>query len=214
MDSDSATPAAQYFVDRSLVLSGTRADRDEVILWLSFRPSEGTVNLAVYDDMRKAYTFQFNGTTPEDVKTFIHQIETRYDTDVPAVYANTVSKFLDLKYKSFGLCERLNSSEDLIACDQCGDYGDDGIEAFYFPPLKPGKPASVAVYLHYGCYSSETFAGPAHSFDDIERAIEIIEDAIDRADNEDVEQELEAFRMRLIEEFPPLTPIAAGFGPA
>jgi hypothetical protein len=211
MDSDNTTPAARYFVDRSLVLSGTRENRDEAILWLSFRETEGTVFLAVYDDTTKTYTHEFKGETPEAVNAFLTAVEDAYDTTVPVVYAKTVSAFLRLRDKAFGLSLTLEDPAQITTCDQCGDYRGDSIEAFYFPPLSPGQPASVAVDLRYGCYGSKVTAVPAETLSDIDEVIDIIEDGLKRADNDATEQELDAFLLRLVKTLP-MDSSCAGFG--
>lgn len=209
MDSDYSTPAAKYFDDQSLVLSGTREARDEAILWLSFRETEGTVDFAVYDAKVKEYTYQFRGDRDEDVFAFVKDVEDAYGTNVPATYAASVQKFLDLRDNAFGLS--LTLSEPSGSCGQCGDSRADSIEAFYFPPLTPDAPASVGVDMSYGCYDRKTFTGPAVTKDDIAEAVDILEDAIDRAESENTKDEIDDFLIRLVAAFPEKQ-ACAGFG--
>lgn len=209
MDSDCNTPAAKYFDDKSLVLSGTREARDEAILWLSFRETEGTVDFAVYDAKAKEYTYQFKGDRDEDVFAFVKDVEDAYGTKVPATYAASVQKFLDLRDESFGLS--LTLSESNGACGACGDSRPDSIEAFYFPPLTADAPASVGVDMSYGCYDRETFMSPAVTVDDVSDAVAILENAIDRAESENAKDEIDDFLKRLVAALPENN-ACAGFG--
>lgn len=212
MDSDYSSPAAQYFEDRSLVLSGTREARDEAILWLSFRETEGTVDLAVYDAKVGEYTHQFKGSTGRDMTAFMSAVESDYDTKIPAEYAKTVSKFLELKDKSFGLSVYLDDPSDISSCGQCGDSRPDQIEAFYFPPLtSKDSDSSVGVDLSYGCYGRKEFTGAASNREDISEMIDILEDAIDRAESEAVKDEIDEFLLRLVAALPENN-ACAGFG--
>lgn len=209
MDSDETTPAAKYFQDQSLVLSGTREARDEAILWLSFRETEGTVDFAVYDAKAKKYTYKFQGDSNEDVFAFVKDVEDSYGTKVPAEYAKSVQKFLDLRDKSLGLS--LTLFEPTGSCGQCGDNRPDSLEAFYFPPLSSDAPASLGIDLSYGCFDRKTFTGQVRTIDDIAEAVDILEDAIDRADTEAAKDEIDDFLRNLVATLPENN-ACAGFG--
>lgn len=196
MDSDSTTPAALYFQDESFILAGTWRE-PEAILWLSFAESVQHVNLSVYGYGEQIYTHDFKGSTPEDAQAFFAEVESDYEVKLPSQYVETVSTFLSLKDKAFGLHASLDESSS--HCDTCNDSNRSELEAFYFPPLNEGEDASLAVDWRFGCYNSEVLAGDVSDKDFVKKVRSVLRTAMEKTKLEAEVNQIQGFLNKLAE---------------
>lgn len=180
MDSDHYTAFAEHFQDDSFTVRKGEDHYGDATLWLSFFPSNRTLNLAVYDGAAREYSHELKATNPGAVAGFIAQVEADYGVKVPAHFRTLPEEFLALVGGSLGIAEDIYL--EAHDCETCGsDYGQ--IEAFYFPPLEPGGPASLGASDSYGCFGGANVFGdpqdPAVSAD----ALRILEWAVKNGDD-------------------------------
>lgn len=194
MDSDHYTAAAGHFQDDSFEVRKGEDRYGDAILWLSFRPSEGTMNMAVYDGAAKAYSHQLSSTDAGAVAGFIAAVEADYGVKVPRRFKKLSVDFLTLVGDSFGVDEDVYL--EAHDCELCGsDYGK--IEAFYFPPLTPGGAASLGVVDTYGCFGGESVFGDPADPDVADAAMEILDWAVKNGDDRSAVDAVKAFRTQL-----------------
>lgn len=194
MDSDFSSPAALYFKDDSFVV-GEGADRtQEAILWLSFSEVWGDLNFSVYDPKVGAYTHTFTGNSATDVNVFIAKVEQDYKVTIPNSFRIPVHTFLALKDESFGIHVNLMGQDEDSYCEQCGDYGSDQLEAFYFPAIPAVGPASVGLYWRQGCYTSYHVAGGVDDSEVTDKMFDLLERAIVSASSKSEKREIKGFR--------------------
>lgn len=196
MDSDHYSAFALHFRDDSFEVRKGEDRYDDAILWLSFRPIEGSLNMAVYDGAAKRYSHEFSSTRPQDVAGFIAQVEADFGVKVPRHFRKLSEEFLIHAAGSFGVSEDVRL--EAYDCEYCGyDYG--SIEAFYFPPLKPGDPASIGVSDSYGCYDSlQVFGDPADP-DVLKEALSILDGGIRFGDDAAAVELVKNFRAQLLD---------------
>lgn len=194
MDSDFSSPAALYFNDDSFVVRESADRREEAILWLSFSEVWGDLNFSVYDPKVGAYTHTFTGSSATDVNVFIAQVEQDYIVTIPNSFRVPVQTFLALKDESFGIHSNLMGQDEESYCEQCGDYGSDQLEAFYFPAIPAVGPASVGLYWRQGCYTSYHVAGGVDDPEVVEKMLDLLDRAATSASSKSEKREIKGFR--------------------
>lgn len=194
MDSDFSSPAALYFKDDSFVVREAPDRHDEAILWLSFSEVWGDLNFSVYDPKEGEYTHQFSGNSATDVNVFLAGVEQDYNVTIPNSFRTPVHTFLALKNESFGVHVNLMGQDEDSYCEQCGDYGSDQIEAFYFPAIPAVGPASVGLYWRQGCYTSYQVAGGVDDPEVVEKMLDLLERAATSAPSRSEKREIKGFR--------------------
>lgn len=197
MDFDHYTAFAQHFKDDAFQLRpGDEEGRGDAILWLSFYPIDGVLNLAVYDDAARRYSHEFRSTDPADVPGFIAEVEAAYGVQVPPQFTELSQEYLQLVPGAFGVSEDVRATPH--DCENCGyDYGK--IEALYFPPLKPGGPASLAVADTYGCYDHIQISGDPADQDFLAEALRVLNSGIKFGDAKAEVKRVKRFRRQLLD---------------
>lgn len=190
MDNDYNSPIAKHFEDDRLDLN------DDATLWLSFSPLQQHVSFSVYD--RSAgdsgeHTFTFKPGM--DVKAFAQDITARYGVKVPAKMTKLVQEFVILAPSIIALNANLDEgdadgNEHGYSCEQCGDWNEDTVEAFY-APATAFLPASLAFHWEYGCFGGDGFSGLAE--DVLDEAKDRLTLAAGQAKSEDVAQTIREF---------------------
>lgn len=194
MDSDFSSPAARYFEDNSFVVRGDADRTQEAILWLSFSEVWGDLNLSVYDPKAGGDTHTFTGNSATDVNVFIDKVEHDYKVTIPNSFRTPVHTFLALKDESFGIHVNLMGQDEDSYCEQCGDYGSDQLEAFYFPAIPAVGPASVGLYWRQGCYTSYQVAGGVDDSEVTDKMFDLLERAVASASKKSEKREIKGFR--------------------
>lgn len=184
MDSDHITAFAKHFEDQSFDLRlGQGAGRQGATLSLSFFPEERSMSMGAYDYQRAAYTHNFGTVSAGAVAPFIAEVEAAYGIEVPAIFRSLSEEYLSNLNGALGLSEYLE--KDSTDCEYCGP-SNDSIDAFYYPPIHEGEPASLGVNYSYGCYGGEAIHGNPEEVGD--SAIAILESAIEHCGGQDAEK--------------------------
>jgi hypothetical protein len=178
MDSDHITPFAQHFTEQAFNVRAGEYGHTDATLFLSFWPSMRTMNMSVYDYAAQEYSHKFSGSDPAKVPGFISVVERAYGVTIPEIFTTLSQEYLTGVPQMLGIHEQLQ--KNVRACDTCGDYSGNELEAFYFPPLASGDPASLAVHNSFGCYGGEGVYGTLNEVG--ASAVELVESAISAGD--------------------------------
>jgi hypothetical protein len=136
----------------------TAQDCPDDVLWMSVDEIDMILYMSVYSPDKFEYTFQVprQGTTVEDVDTFIRDVEAHYSAKLPArIRTNAVTFVENMDAAATIRGTLMVEPEECFQCDEAASE----VVASWFPEFVQGEGDYLYLWHKFDCHGEDTLSG-------------------------------------------------------